>query len=99
VTEVGQSAAAPPVDVEANETARQHGRDRAVDGSDETGPAPDGGPEVGTAADADVVPAVRDAEDRLAAVDVTGTPAATHVATYDEVHAVLQDALADLDER
>jgi hypothetical protein len=42
------------------------------------------------------VRAVRAAEERLAAVE--GTPAAAHPATYDEVHAVLQDALADLDE-
>jgi hypothetical protein len=51
------------------------------------------------AAEAAGVPAVREAEDRLKGMDVTGTPAGTHVATYDEVHAVLQDALADLDER
>jgi hypothetical protein len=49
--------------------------------------------------EADGVPAVREAEARLRALDVTGTPAASQVATYDEVHAVLQDALADLDER
>lgn len=46
--------------------------------------------------DSAAVRAVRAAEERLAAVE--GTPAAAHVATYDEVHAVLQDALADLDE-
>ena len=47
--------------------------------------------------DSAAVRAVRAAEERLAAVE--GTPAAAHVSTYDEVHAVLQDALADLDER
>jgi len=42
------------------------------------------------------VRAVRAAEERLAAIE--GGPAAAHLSTYDEVHAVLQDALADLDE-
>jgi hypothetical protein len=46
--------------------------------------------------DGGVERAVRAAGEQLAAVE--GAPAAAHVATYDEVHAVLQDALADLDE-
>jgi hypothetical protein len=54
------------------------------------GEAPDA-----TAATA-AVRAVRRAEEQLAATE--GTPAAAHLSTYDEVHAVLQDALADLDE-
>ena len=42
------------------------------------------------------VAAVRAAEGRLAALDEL--PVAAHIATYDDVHAVLQDALAELDE-
>ena len=40
-------------------------------------------------------PRVDAALDRLAALD--GEPLADHVAGYDEVHRLLQDALADLD--
>lgn len=52
--------------------------------------------DTGPAGNIPAVRRVREAGERLAAVE--GTPAAAHVATYDEVHAVLQDALADLDE-
>jgi hypothetical protein len=39
---------------------------------------------------------IRQAQQRLG--DIDGQPVAAHIETYDEVHAVLQDALADLDE-
>jgi hypothetical protein len=39
---------------------------------------------------------VRQAQQRLGELD--GQPVTAHIETYDEVHAVLQDALAELDE-
>jgi hypothetical protein len=42
------------------------------------------------------VAAARAAEERLAELDEL--PVAAHIAIYDDVHAVLQDALAELDE-
>jgi hypothetical protein len=39
---------------------------------------------------------IRHAQQRLGELDAQ--PVAMHIDTYDEVHAVLQDALADLDE-
>ena len=94
-----------PDDAEAYLADPHTGAQRVVEpvvaGGDPTVPAPaaepDPGSDVGTQLPA--VAAVRAAEARLRNLDPSGTPAATHVSTYEEVHAVLQDALADLDER
>lgn len=70
-------------------------REPAPDPDSETQP----GPPVGTAPDSapEVTgePRVDQALTRLR--DIEGAPLADHVAAYDEVHRLLQDALADLD--